>query len=126
MSKPTNTKRKKGASAPKPYAEAVDAALTLRVSKELLAKIDTKVEALNAQKKATGRAMRTSSTYSNPRPMTCAGEVVGAESGRYYVAPWSASRRFYESRRLAHPPRRRSSIRCAACAETPLAELARW
>ena len=51
MSKPTNTKRKKGASAPKPYAEAVDAALTLRVSKELLAKIDTQVEALNAQKK---------------------------------------------------------------------------
>jgi hypothetical protein len=51
MNKTTAAKRKKVASAPKSYAEAGDAALTLRVSKELLAKIDANVEALNAQKK---------------------------------------------------------------------------
>lgn len=50
MSKPTDAKRKKGASAPKPYAEAGEVALTLRVSKELLTKIDANVETLNAKK----------------------------------------------------------------------------
>jgi hypothetical protein len=50
MSKSTNAKRTKGASAPKPSADVGDVALTLRVPKELLAKIDAKVERLNAKK----------------------------------------------------------------------------
>lgn len=50
MSKPANAKRAKGAPAPKPYEEAGDAALTLRVPKPLLVLIDAKVSALNAKK----------------------------------------------------------------------------
>lgn len=50
MSKSVGAKRKKGTPAPKPYVEAGDAAVTLRVPKELLALIDAKVESLNAKR----------------------------------------------------------------------------
>lgn len=50
MNKPTKATRTKSPSASKPYAEAGDVTLTLRLPNELLAKIDAKVETLNAKK----------------------------------------------------------------------------
>lgn len=49
-SKPSSAKRARITPAPKPYAEAGDAALTLRVPAHLLTMIDAKVAALNAKK----------------------------------------------------------------------------
>lgn len=48
--KPTSAKRTKATPAPKPYAEAGDVTLTLRVPAPLLTMIDAKVAALNAKK----------------------------------------------------------------------------